>query len=194
MIVPAVRSATEAERQKVVALMTLSFASDPLARWSVPDVGRYLTIMPEWTAAFAGKGLEHGATFVVDGLEGAAMWLPPGVDPDVERMMQLVDESADGELKTDLVGVLEQMSAFHPQEPCWYLPMIGVDPALQGRGFGALLMRHAAMRCDAEGAVAYLESSNPRNISLYLRHGFEIMGTVQVGTSPTVTPMIRHPR
>jgi len=194
MNVPAVRSATEAERQKVVALMTLSFASDPLARWSVPDVGRYLTIMPEWTAAFAGNGLEHGATFVVDGLEGAAMWLPPGVDPDLERMMQIVEESADGELKTDLVGVLEQMSAFHPHEPCWYLPMIGVDPVLQGRGFGALLMRHATMRCDAEGAVAYLESSNPRNISLYLRHGFEVMGTVQVGTSPTVTPMIRRPR
>jgi len=45
------------------------------------------------------------------------MWLPPGVDPDLERMMQLVEESADGELKTDLVGVLEQMSAFHPQDP-----------------------------------------------------------------------------
>jgi GNAT superfamily N-acetyltransferase len=72
--------------------------------------------------------------------------------------------------------------------------MIGVDPVLQGRGFGALLMRHATMRCDAEGTVAYLESSSPRNMQLYLRHGFEIMGTVQVGTSPTVTPMIRRPR
>jgi len=194
MNVPAVRSATEAERQKVVALITLSFASDPLARWSLPDAGRYLAVMPEWTAAFAGNGLAHGATFVVDGLEGAAMWLPPGVEPDAERMMQIVGANAEGGQATELIGILEQMSAFHPREPCWYLPMIGVDPVLQGRGFGALLMRHATMRCDAEGTVAYLESSSPRNMQLYLRHGFEIMGTVQVGTSPTVTPMIRRPR
>jgi ribosomal protein S18 acetylase RimI-like enzyme len=65
---------------------------------------------------------------------------------------------------------------------------------MQGRGFGALLMRHATMRCDAEGKVAYLESSNPRNIPLYLRHGFEVMGTIQVGRSPVMTPMIRRPR
>jgi ribosomal protein S18 acetylase RimI-like enzyme len=194
MNVAAVRSATEAERQKVVAVITLSFASDPLARWSLPDVARYLMVMPEWTAAYAGNGLAHGATFVVDGLEGAAMWLPPGVEPDTERMMQIVEANAEGEQATELIGILEQMSAFHPQQPCWYLPMIGVDPVLQGRGFGALLMRHATMRCDAEGAVAYLESSNPRNIPLYLRHGFEIVGTVQVGTSPTVTPMVRRPR
>jgi GNAT superfamily N-acetyltransferase len=149
--------------------------------------------MPRWVDAFAGTGLAHGATFVVDGLEGAAMWLPPGVEPDVEGMMRIIDENAN-EQTPELLSVLEQMSVFHPSEACWYLPLIGVDPVMQGRGFGALLMRHATMRCDAEGTVAYLESSSPRNISLYLRHGFEVMGTIQVGSSPVVTPMIRHPR
>lgn len=190
---PVTRSATEDERQRVIELITLAFGSDPLARWSLPDVGRYLQVMPRWVAAFGGNGLSHGATFVVDGMQGAAMWLPPGVEPDVETMMQIIDEIAD-ERTADLLRVLEQMSSFHPQEPCWYLPMIGVDPVHQGRGFGARLMRHATMRCDAEQAVAYLESSNPRNLSLYLRHGFEVMGTIQAGSSPTVTPMIRHPR
>ena len=57
-----------------------------------------------------------------------------------------------------------------------------------------MLMRHATERFDAEGVPAYLESTNPRNISLYLRHGFEILGTIQAGSSPAVVPMIRHPR
>jgi hypothetical protein len=39
-----------------------------------------------------------------------------------------------------------------------------------------------------------LESSNPKNISLYLRHGFEVIGEIQVGSSPVVTPMIRNPQ
>ena len=33
------------------------------------------------------------------------------------------------------------------------------------------------------------ESSNARNISLYLRHGFEILDTIQVGSSPSFAPM-----
>ena len=31
-------------------------------------------------------------------------------------------------------------------------------------------------------------------VSLYLRHGFEIIGNIQVGSSPTLVPMLRRPR
>ena len=55
-------------------------------------------------------------------------------------------------------------------------------------------MRHALRRCDDDGLIAYLESSNPRNLSLYERHGFEIMGQIQAGTSPTLYPMVREAR
>jgi len=80
-------------------------------------------------------GWRAGATFVVDDLEGAAMWLPPGVEPDVEGMMRIIDENAN-EQTPDLLSVLEQMNGFHPSEACWYLPLIGVDPVMQGHGFG----------------------------------------------------------
>ncbi len=55
-------------------------------------------------------------------------------------------------------------------------------------------MAHALRRCDADGLIAYLESSNPRNISLYERHGFEIMGKIQAGTLPTLYLVIREAR
>jgi ribosomal protein S18 acetylase RimI-like enzyme len=131
---------------------------------------------------------------VVENCAGAALWLPPGIEPDDERMNAIMAAAVPAEVLPDLAGVFEQMAGFHPHEPHWYLPLIGVDPALQGRGYGAALMRHAVQRFDAEGVLAYLESSNPRNISLYERHGFEILGTVQVGASPVVTPMLRHPQ
>ena len=41
---------------------------------------------------------------------------------------------------------------------------------------------------------AYLESSNPANVPLYQRHGFEVLGEIQVGSSPPVFPMYRPPR
>jgi GNAT superfamily N-acetyltransferase len=70
----------------------------------------------------------------------------------------------------------------------------GVDPAHQGKGLGGVLMRHATDICDRDGVLAYLESSNLRNVPLYERHGFEILGTIQAGSSPVITPMLRKPR
>jgi hypothetical protein len=52
----------------------------------------------------------------------------------------------------------------------------------------------SSARVDAEGLPAYLESSNPRNISFYERHGFEVVGRIQAGKTPVVTPMLRRGR
>ncbi|WP_280177443.1 GNAT family N-acetyltransferase [Microvirga pakistanensis] len=81
----------------------------------------------------------------------------------------------------------------HLHEPHWYLPLIGVDPARQRKGYGSMLLAHALRACGATGTPAYLESSNPENIPLYQRHGFKVLETIQVGTSPPVIPMLRHP-
>ena len=56
------------------------------------------------------------------------------------------------------------MSSYHPSEPHWYLPLIGVDPALHGKGYGSALMEYALIQCDRDQKVAYLESSNPKKI------------------------------
>ena len=40
---------------------------------------------------------------------------------------------------------------------------------------------------------AYLESSNPRNISLYLRHGFVDTGEITAADGPSLIPMWREP-
>ena len=86
------------------------------------------------------------------------------------------------------------MEGYHPREPHWYLPFIGVDPSQQGKGYGSALMKHTLDACDRDHAAAYLESSNPKNVPLYERHGFELLGTIQAGTSPPIFPMLRKPR
>lgn len=189
-----VRSASESDQPAVIGVITLAFSGDPMARWAFPDPATYLAAMPEVARAFGGNGFAHGTAHLVDGGLAAAMWLPPGVHPDSDRLAALTEEHVPEERLGDMMQVFEQMEAYHPADPCWYLPLIGVDPACQGRGFGSALLRYALDRCDREGSPAYLESSNPRNVPLYQRHGFEIMGTIQVGTSPTLVPMLRQPR
>jgi GNAT superfamily N-acetyltransferase len=189
-----VRSASEADRQTVIGLITLAFAADPMARWAYPNPATYLAIMPEIVTAFGGNSFQHRTAHLVGDAMGAAMWLPPGVTADEDRLAALMEQHVPKDRVGDMMQIFEKMESCHPAEPCWYLPLIGVDPTSQGRGVGSALLRHALAECDRDGAPAYLESSNPRNVPLYQRHGFEIIGRIQVGSSPTLVPMLRRPR
>jgi ribosomal protein S18 acetylase RimI-like enzyme len=86
------------------------------------------------------------------------------------------------------------MAGYHPPGPHWYLPLIGVDPIHQNKGRGDALLRNTLARCDRDHVAAYLESTNPANITLYQRHGFEIRGKIQIGSSPPLFPMLRPAR
>lgn len=186
-------SAHEA-KASVIAVITLAFAADPVVRWMYPEPHQYTAYWPEFVAAFGGKAFEHGTADYVDDFAGAALWLPPGVQPDEEPLVSLLQRSVAEPELGDVFAVLEQMGSYHPTGPHWYLPLIGVDPSQQGKGYGSALLSEALNRCDREGLVAYLESSNPRNVPLYERHGFEVRGTIQAGSSPPLWPMTRMPR
>lgn len=194
MTSPEIRSAAASDRENVIGAITLAFSTDPMARWSQPDPAKYLKHFPAAVIAFGGSAFEEGTAYFADGYAGAALWLPPGVHPDMERMMRLTETTSPNAIKSDLYGVFEEVGKYHPAEPHWYLTMIGVDPSRQGNGVGSALMKHALIACDRDDSIAYLESSNPRNILLYERHGFEVIGEIQVGGSPTLRPMLRKPR
>ena len=115
------------------------------------------------------------------------MWLPRLVDA-------LVAEAVPASNHEEVVGLLDQMGEFHPTEPHWYLPLIGVDLTMQSRGHGSALLRHALERCDRDRLPAYLEATSPLNKPLYERHGFEDLGVIQEGSSPPMWPMRREPR
>ncbi|HEY0946273.1 MAG TPA: N-acetyltransferase [Opitutaceae bacterium] len=185
---------TAAEEARAINTIVLAFAADPAARWTWPNAQEYLVHMPRLVRAFGSDAFAHHGAHRVEAYAGVALWLPPGAKSDEEALLDIVEGTAPAAVRRDAPGVFEQMAAFHPSEPHWYLPLIGVDPAYQGQGLGDALMRYALERCDAEHLPAYLESSNPRNISLYRRHGFEALGTIQVGSSPRIVPMLRGPR
>ena len=183
-----------ADADTAIATLVLAFVLDPAARWSWPRSADFLRNLPLLTRAFAEKSFELGCADQVDDFAGVALWLPPGVTSDEAALSSLVERTFPPAILDDAAHVFEQMAGFHPAEPHWYLPMIGVDPTRQGHRLGDRLLAHAVARCDADGRPAYLESSNPRNLSLYRRHGFEALGSIQHGSSPTIVPMLRKPR
>jgi ribosomal protein S18 acetylase RimI-like enzyme len=189
-----IKAATNADEAAIVDAITLAFSADPMVRWLWRDAHQYLVHMPVLVRAFGGKAVVSGSAYYVDGFAAAALWLPPDVHAETEELRSLVRNDIAEDQRAEVVAVFKQMGSYHPEEPHWYLPLIGVDPTKQGRGYGSALMEHALRPCDRDHTLAYLESSNPRNISLYIRHGFEITGTIQVGSSPPLFPMVRKPR
>jgi ribosomal protein S18 acetylase RimI-like enzyme len=194
MSIAPVTSVTAAEQDAAVAVITRAFSDDPVCRWILPDAGSYEAYFPQVVRAFGGAAFGRGTAFRTEGLEGVALWLPPGSEPDVETMGALIDEAVPDAAKPDVFGFLEQQAAYHPAEPLWYLPLIGVDPSQRGLGHGSSLLRHALRECDRQHLAAYLEATSPLNKALYERHGFEEIGVIQCGSSPPMWPMIRRPR
>lgn len=194
MTMPIVKTALAADESRIIDALKLAFAADPATRWVWPDPQKYLTHFFSFAKAFGGRAFANNSAFYVGNYVGAALWLPPDVHPDVDALVAILQSSGSEGAQKDGPSVFEKMGSHHPSEPHWYLPLLGVDPLQHGKGLGSALMQHALSRFDHDGVHAYLESSNPRNITLYERHGFEKLGKIQVGTSPSIVPMLRKPR
>ena len=195
MITPIIKTAaTASDEASIIDVLVRANWADPAARWVWPDSQRFLMYFPSFVRAFGGKAFAHESAYYIDGYIGAALWLPPDVHPDENALIALLQRTVSDQIQKDVFAVFEQMSRYHPNEPHWYLPLMGVDPSQQSKGFGSALLQHILIQFDRNNKLAYLESSNPRNIPLYKRHGFELLGTIQTGTSPSISPMLRRPR
>ena len=189
-----VKSAQTSQNKRCIAALVTAFTTDPFIRWMLPEPSQYLFYFPEILRYFAGNAFDNDSAYCSEDFRAAALWLPPGIEPDEEALAKVMQQAVAPEQLDDVFTVLEQVGMLHPQEEHYYLPAIGVDPACQGRGYGSALLSHSLEVCDANHVAAYLESTNPLNIPLYQRFGFEIVGDIRSGDSPALVPMLRSAR
>ena len=186
--------AGDAQVDHAIATLVLAFVTDPVARWMYGNPHQYLLHIPRLFRALGTSSFAAGAAQrTSDGL-GVALWLPPGVHGEDGPLEAVIAESIVGERQAEVAAVFERTEHYRPAEPHWYLSLIGVEALHRNKGCGAALLKHRLRQCDREHLPAYLWSSNPLNAPLYQRHGFEIAGTIRVGSSPSIYPMLRSAR
>ncbi|BBY63814.1 N-acetyltransferase [Mycolicibacterium helvum] len=197
-----VRPARKGDIPALARVLARAFHDDPVMAWVQPDTDRRTAALPGLFGALtrhhflAGRGCE--VALAEDGVAAAALWDPPGgwLQSPREQLAMLpgVVRAFRGRLAAGR-AVTDLMKANHPEEPHWYLAVIGSDPIVRGGGFGHALMQSRLDRCDAEYAPAYLESSNPDNVPYYERFGFEVTGEIELPEGgPSLWPMWRAPR
>ena len=196
----AIRRATPADRKPLAAALASGFFEDPLFRWMVGEsapLEQRLRIFFESMLKLNLARPDHLVSVAEDG-SGGGVWQPvdkwkvPALDlvrwmPSLLRAFRLRTPAA--------LGALSAVEKAHPKAPHYYLEFLGTQRDRQSKGVGSAVISHVLGRADTEGIPAYLESSNPRNIPFYARHGFEVRDEVTCGKgAPVVTTMWREPR
>lgn len=193
-----IRKAGPGDAGALAGTLTEAFFHDPHFIWIMPDEEqrrRYLE--PAFELFVRRIWLPVDESYIQVKEIGCALWMPPGT-AHVSVFAQLA--LLPGLVRT-LRGSLPRffklnnmMEKKHPKETHYYLPVIGVRNAWQGRGFGAALLAPMLARCDSEKVPAYLEASTPRNRALYERHGFELVEECRcTDDAPPLWRMWREP-
>jgi GNAT superfamily N-acetyltransferase len=195
------RPTQRADVRPLSKVLARAFYDDPLMLYMLPDDKARSKALPPMFAALARHHfLSRGGSEVASrgGQIGAAtLWDPPGQRKssrreEIRMLPTLAWYFRSRGKQTKALG--KAMEEAHPEEPHWYLMVIGSDPTVRGKGYGQALMRSRLDRCDGEHAPAYLEASKAELIPYYQRFGFDQIGEIQIPDGPNMWPMWRAPR
>ncbi len=173
-----IRKMTPAQAPAVARALAQAFYEDPHFRWIARDDSRRMAELERGFETFIRRvWLREDEGYTHERLIGAALWLPPDTWHTGLLAQLLLLPAVVRDLRADTPRLLRALTFIekkHPRRPAhWYLPIVGIVPAWQGRGYGAAVLRPVLERCDRERVPAYLEASSARSRALYERNGFE---------------------
>jgi GNAT superfamily N-acetyltransferase len=165
----------------------LALVPDPTVRRAVIEMSASIRLREA-----ARRGTAHAA--VVEGEPAAvAVWVPPGVRelsvgggvrfagrvlgslrtlaPGVPNVVSVMRKDVRGMI--GLVRSRRRAVTEASEGPTWNLVLIATVPEHRGKGLARALLEHRLRRFDEDGVAAWLETTDPVNVAIYERFGFE---------------------
>lgn len=167
------------------SLLGRAFADDPAFRWVLPDDASRAAKLT-WLAArlLRMTTLAGGSAEALDDTPSAvALWVP--FDAPYSEPLGLLFRA--GLFATPAVlglravrrlavlgGPTKALHVAHAPVPHDYLLQLAVEPSRQGSGLGSRLLQAGLERSARAGRGVWLETTNPRNVAFYERHGLVV--------------------
>jgi ribosomal protein S18 acetylase RimI-like enzyme len=193
------RVASPQDSADVVEIVVGAFYDDPTWSWAFPDPSRRAEQHRRWWGLLVDGAIRFPWVWLTQGNTATSVWIPPNetdLSPEQEAAVEplLVELLASGASRV-LRGI-ELFEQAHPRgAPHYYLSLLGTSTEHRGHGFGLRLMAENLRRIDDAGMPSYLEASNPANVPLYMRYGFEVLGSFTLPDGgPEVFTMWRDPK
>jgi GNAT superfamily N-acetyltransferase len=157
-------------------MFTAAYAAVPLWSWAFPEQEG----LAAWWRFLLRSALRYPWVWVAEDFAAGSVWIPPNgteLTAEEEASIEPLLGKILGPRRPAVMQLLRRFENAHPKEPPhYYLSFLGTDPGHRGKGLGMALLADNLARIDAEGAPAYLESSDPVNTRRYERLGFVRIG------------------
>lgn len=150
----------------------------------MPDPERRALALSTITMVAVTEAVRFGHVFAArrnGRLQGVAVWVPPRHYPmRMTRRLRAIPAMARlaTRMPRDFRNVARlgaAIDAVFPDEPVWYLQVLGVHPDAQRRGLGSRLLIPTLKNAHRTGIPCYLETSLPANVGYYQRFGFDLI-------------------
>jgi ribosomal protein S18 acetylase RimI-like enzyme len=192
---------TKAQLKPAAAMVARAFQDNPLSVYFFPDESEREDKLPYIFQFMISYGLLHGEAYATSpNLEGVAVWLPS----EKARMTRRVDIKNEGlsrlfKVKRETAAKWrsfdDYVSSMHERLVSfrhWYLQLLGVGPAYQGKGYGGTLLKAMFTRIDKEYLPCFLETDEKRDVSFYQHYGFKVVEEgIVPGSEVTIWAMLR---
>lgn len=196
-----IRLARHTDISALATMLTRSFDKDPFWRWVVGDGKHYqVRLARGFAVQLRHLALPGGLVWCARQHQGAALWSAPGEwQLGIWQQLRLLPDLiriTDWRHLWAVSRAVQLIQNAHPQTPHYYLQVLGVDPAYQGKGWSKPLIRSGLALADRHQQPSYLETAEESTLSLYQREGFEIVRVLDhlPGKAPPIWCMWREPQ
>jgi GNAT superfamily N-acetyltransferase len=195
---------TKANIKPAAVTLSNAFVNYPVSVFFNPDEAKRKRRQPGVSRQILKESIISGEVYTTSmRMEGIAVWMlqdntKPAPKPRAPVRTWLKNLFADKEMEKRRKAFLDHSDDIRKRvmpAKYWYLQMLGVDPAYQGKGYSSRLVKPMLARAEREGLPVYLETQLKKNVTLYQHFGFKV---VEEGIIPGSTvnswAMVKSPK
>jgi GNAT superfamily N-acetyltransferase len=175
------RVASPQDSGEVVSILVDAFYDDPTWSWAFPDPSLRSAQHRQLWGMFVDGAMRFPWVWLTPGNTATSVWIPPN-ETEFSDEQQAALEPAIVEMlgvkASRVLHMLEMFDQAHPRGvPHFFLSLLATSREHRGHGYGLRLLAENLRQIDEAGMPSYLEASNPANVPLYMRHGFEVLNS-----------------
>ncbi len=181
--------------------LSKAFFADPYYACIMPNEQKRLSQLQWWMRIMLNYGFKNGRIYTAHAYKGVVIWLGPD-KPTLNNFKLAVSGLIFCPLKIGIKNCIRMLDISVKWEKIhqnqnkrhYYLLIIGVDPELQGKGIGSLLVKDILSKADCEKLDCHLETMTAKNVMFYERHGFKAIHNQSIKNGEQYWIMKRIPK
>ena len=180
------KKASYADKDVVVNILSKSFINDPHINWLL-EASKNKNKLKIIMGYVFEESLARGTVYLNDDNTAVALW---NTEKKEKVSLQYIVRNLSFLFRNGLTTTrrcLKTDTLTYEQYPknakyC-QLYLVGVLPEYQGKGLGSALMNPMIEEMEKESIPMHLETANARNVKIYMKNGFNIIKTLQLGNN-----------